>query len=703
MTEITDIPHRMINAGDVASDIDIYVYQEGTSVSVPLFSDAALTNSVSNPYNVAIGTPVPPLYHGHSGEVRVEVVNAGGTIFNDDPYNSPVGKVDLASTDSDKGAAMVGYKNQDVRRRLEETLSVGDDGASTAATDNGAVIAQTLDDQKQDTSITYTTTTIPMTPRKSIQLSGQYVVKNKVNLWAKTSISAPNSLNSGLTLAADAVDDALFQFGGSTALPAWGNQNIIQGGAYNILKSDGALVRKNPAFPRDYNASGGSFMTNWKVKDVSFAGPYGIMLGDVYSQQAEIRDLHCVGTVEQILSVQGHHILIDNLDKTGFTGTSAEPLIVLGDPDNINPTTHITLSRAVLDLNGNANKDSVVVINAKNTLIDGYHNELFAFNTMLKVVDSYGTRVERSIFVTDVTTGLIELDNADLTMDQYEANNITKWWSVFAYDGRSPIQIDRLRQYYSSVVPVVPNISVGEMQRVASPNEKRLPIIAKDPIGNLLKNPAFRNGVAGWTIDGGASVQVLDSNEYIPGGKMLRITYASNASGFKYINQLIPNMNMTGFDDKPITLTMVGKVTHDGDQNLDSYMGPCAADFTITEGRIYADQGLVFGSDIVVDSNGNAYFGIANPRAGWTYDIHFLEANLGRQRSAALPIPMDTGWTAATGMAAKGAYTSYVGQNMSAAYVETEAQETDDAVKALSQRVVALEQALRNLGGIDGA
>jgi hypothetical protein len=58
----------------------------------------------------------------------------------------------------------------------------------------------------------------------------------------------------------------------------------------------------------------------------------------------------------------------------------------------------------------------------------------------------------------------------------------------------------------------------------------------------------------------------------------------------------------------------------------------------------------------------------------------------------------DTGWTAATGTANKGAYATYAGQTVSAAYVQAEAQATDNATKANSQRIKALEDMLRTHG-----
>ncbi len=58
----------------------------------------------------------------------------------------------------------------------------------------------------------------------------------------------------------------------------------------------------------------------------------------------------------------------------------------------------------------------------------------------------------------------------------------------------------------------------------------------------------------------------------------------------------------------------------------------------------------------------------------------------------------NTGWTTGSGTPNKGAYAAYAGQNVSAAYVEAEAQATDDAAKLACQRVLALEDALRAQG-----
>jgi len=60
-----------------------------------------------------------------------------------------------------------------------------------------------------------------------------------------------------------------------------------------------------------------------------------------------------------------------------------------------------------------------------------------------------------------------------------------------------------------------------------------------------------------------------------------------------------------------------------------------------------------------------------------------------------------TGWTAATGTALKTAYATYAGATHTGAYVQATVQALDDAAKNASQRIKALEDALRTHGLID--
>lgn len=61
----------------------------------------------------------------------------------------------------------------------------------------------------------------------------------------------------------------------------------------------------------------------------------------------------------------------------------------------------------------------------------------------------------------------------------------------------------------------------------------------------------------------------------------------------------------------------------------------------------------------------------------------------------------ETGWTAGTGTVNKGAFATYAGQTVSAAYVQAEVQQIDDKAKANSQRILALENAMRSRGLIN--
>ncbi|ESX51002.1 tail protein [Mesorhizobium sp. LSHC426A00] len=60
-----------------------------------------------------------------------------------------------------------------------------------------------------------------------------------------------------------------------------------------------------------------------------------------------------------------------------------------------------------------------------------------------------------------------------------------------------------------------------------------------------------------------------------------------------------------------------------------------------------------------------------------------------------------TGWTAGTGTALKGIWAAYAGQTHTGAYVQATIQALDDNCKNTSQRVKAIEDALRTHGLIN--
>lgn len=87
MARFTYIPNRVIDSDGISDGATITFYQAGTTTPITVYSDAGLTTPVSNPYTVAAGAAVPPLYWSFSGGVRVLVKDtAGATISDDDPW-----------------------------------------------------------------------------------------------------------------------------------------------------------------------------------------------------------------------------------------------------------------------------------------------------------------------------------------------------------------------------------------------------------------------------------------------------------------------------------------------------------------------------------------------------------------------------------------------------------------------------------------
>lgn len=136
--QITDIPHRIVNASTVPSNTTITVYAAGTSTTVSLFSDEALTTPVANPFTVLAGNPIPTLFHSFVGEVRVEVVDGSGIVFDDDPYDRPVGEIGLASSN---GGEMVGILDGG---NVQDSVMVAADTAALLASSKTLIAGSTV-------------------------------------------------------------------------------------------------------------------------------------------------------------------------------------------------------------------------------------------------------------------------------------------------------------------------------------------------------------------------------------------------------------------------------------------------------------------------------------------------------------------------------------------------------------------------------
>src|SRR3546814_18588846 len=92
----------------------------------------------------------------------------------------------------------------------------------------------------------------------------------RISDWSSDVCSSDllNGLASGLTLAKDATGDEIFRVGGSKLQTGWATEWRIEGGAYSVLKSGGAFVRKHPDIAYVYNSPGGAFLTNYRIAHV---------------------------------------------------------------------------------------------------------------------------------------------------------------------------------------------------------------------------------------------------------------------------------------------------------------------------------------------------------------------------------------------------------------------------------------------------
>lgn len=97
-------PHRVIDIDGISDGASIYVYETGTTTPISLYSDTALTDLVTNPYEVPLGAEVPPLYYSGNANIRVKIVSVSGAIEDMDPYP----RLRLNDLDTSAGVAVGG-------------------------------------------------------------------------------------------------------------------------------------------------------------------------------------------------------------------------------------------------------------------------------------------------------------------------------------------------------------------------------------------------------------------------------------------------------------------------------------------------------------------------------------------------------------------------------------------------------------------
>lgn len=122
-------------------------------------------------------------------------------------------------------------------------------------------------------------------------------------------------------------------------------------------------------------------------------------------------------------------------------------------------------------------------------------------------------------------------------------------------------------------------------------------------------------------------------------------------------------------------------------------------------GRVDYSVALVFAADNTVDLGfvGGTNFRPRNIYAGSNVFVGASVDAVTSYKVGSTKVlgAQETGWTTSSGTPNKGAFAAYAGQTASVGYVQAEAQATDNAAKAASQRLKAVEDALRTHGLIN--
>jgi len=98
---------RLIDSNGIADGASIYFYSTGTTTPATIYSNAALSTTMTNPVVVAAGAAVPDIYLDSTVTYRRKIVYPDGTNDDTDPYTAPF--VSIATLAATGGSAEVGH------------------------------------------------------------------------------------------------------------------------------------------------------------------------------------------------------------------------------------------------------------------------------------------------------------------------------------------------------------------------------------------------------------------------------------------------------------------------------------------------------------------------------------------------------------------------------------------------------------------
>lgn len=325
---------------------------------------------------------------------------------------------------------------------------------------------------------------------------GDYEIHRPIPMHSNTIISGAGVGQTRIVTAPDFVGDSLFRLLGGSGDSC---QNAHIKGITLISSVPGVAGIRQAA----------RSVANCSFSQLALQTNYGIML-DSYTQCCRVADIFSSGPVDQLLCLAGNANMVDNLDHEGDCGTSSEPFILFKGHamDAVGYSTGNRLSNVIIEGNGNIAKTIFVLRNLFDVTLENLWGETnYSSGYQLDIADCIGVVHVRQNYGTLASSRRVKIARTDEVL--WKVANLNAQMlgidDVFEIDDVSHLTIERLhtrdaRDVYRPRKNLAVRRSYNQYVRTQAvpgfwPSSQVVDVGA-----NLLINPSFESGVAGWTV-----------------------------------------------------------------------------------------------------------------------------------------------------------------------------------------------------------
>lgn len=516
----------------------IYTYTAGTTSPLATYTSRSGLVPNTNPIILDAAGRTPQQIWATEGLLYKYVVRTSTDVLIrtwDDVGNSYVAsdlEANLASvTDNTKGDALIGFRQANaagflpgavaktVSSKLQDIISVRDFGAvGDGITDDTAAIQAAIDAFEPDA---VSGDGIPDKSRTIYVPMGTYI------------ITAPIKIYSGVVLKGDGVGSVL-KAGPGLTTQILDISAVITDQARWIDIS--FLNFEGTGIVRAIKTSAGLFL-NSSIHDCVFNIGYCIDLNppNTYTQSVSFVNNISVGPINQFLYVYGNRNLIENFNKEGTVGNSADPMIYAKD------CSELLIRNVLIEGQGSVNKVPIKFENCAFTIQQIWFEITPTNGYSIEMYNSTGYIYNEIRYILADIRKIKVATNSRLYVDRYNDDGgpggldttleIDAGSSVVIdqYQGRFFSNLYRLEKLKSQLKINRAEISTG------NPANGYLRVNAIKYLGgNRLVNPSFEAGVYGWTFDSAPTSAVTEASETSL-GLMLRATWG--AAGTRRLTQ----------------------------------------------------------------------------------------------------------------------------------------------------------------------